>query len=498
VRIVAAQGQGQGQGQGHDKPCLSKPNKIWDGVFCDLDRKQSPCKLKVAFDESGLERLENEQRVFALIGRRDGALERHRYLVNWLLPSSQLLSQESVFFLDDSGDRISAPAPALALATAASPLLGMGMGMGMMRGLVLESGGCNLREFIENADRSSHSSSSSSHSPSSAVPVTQRVQILGEIVEAVSFLHKMGIVHFDLKPENVVSFISGGPSQRMRWKLIDFDSSHDIHPSSSAFGSLSSSGSAPRAVLSCETLGSSESAASTVWLTQEYAAPEVMKMIDQWMTLPAAAPVPPLTSPASSFLTPAAAPPLPPLAIDASMDIWSLGMIGFFILTNRSFWAASVSSSSSSAGKGFKSSLVSSVSQEHIASVLSGLTLIEHKELSFLESCLQVDAGKRWSASGLLKKSLFTTSSSTVAANDLRASKEELRLVIADLWAARTLASSSSSSSSLSSEEGMALQLEEFGQWLVPKLEQLLTMTTAEIAELVKSKPSEQRCVGGK
>jgi serine/threonine protein kinase len=298
------------------------------------------------------------------------------------------------------------------------------------------------------------------------VPVTQRVQILSEIVEAVSFLHKINIVHFDIKPENVVSFISGGPSQRMRWKLIDFDSSFDLTPSSSGSSSSSSfvsaAAAAPRAALSCESL-------NDVWLTKEYAAPEVMKIIEQG--------------------TPAAPVAPPPLAIDPSMDIWSLGMLAFYLFNNRSLWR-----SSSLLGKSSSLESSSSVRQEDIDSALSDLRLIEHKELSFLQSCLQVDPGKRWNASELLReKSLFSTKSSTKAANDLRASKEELRQVVADLWAARTQASSSSSSSgssSLSSEELVALQFEEFGQWLVPKLEQLLTLTAADIADLVKPQSS--------
>jgi serine/threonine protein kinase len=166
--------------------------------------------LKLAFSQEDLEKLGVEKRILETIRLRDRSGAAPRYLVNWLHPSSsaQLLNQERIHFLDASGDRISPP----------SSLLGTGMGM---RGLVLELGGCNLKEFLENQDHSS-----------SSVSVTQRVQILSEILEAVSFLHKLNIVHFDLKPENVVSFVSsGGPS---RWKLIDFDSSFALTPSSFA------------------------------------------------------------------------------------------------------------------------------------------------------------------------------------------------------------------------------------------------------------------------
>jgi serine/threonine protein kinase len=264
-------------------------------------------------------------------------------------------------------------------------------------------------------------------------------------LEAVSFLHKLNIVHFDLKPENVVSFVSsGGPS---RWKLIDFDSSHALNPSSSS-----------TAVLSCESLSS-----SAVRLTKEYAAPEVMRMIDHWMTHTTVSDPAPITP--------------PPLAIDGSVDIWSLGMLGFFLFADRPFWR------SSSLVQG---SLMSSSSlrQEDINSVLSELKLIEHKERSFLQSCLQLDPQKRWNASQLLKeKSLFSTKTPTVAAQALKDSKEELRQVVADLWAAR--AQPSSSSSSLSSEDRMALQFEEFGQFL----EQLLTLNFSEVKDILNSQP---------
>jgi serine/threonine protein kinase len=158
-----------------------------------------------------------------------------------------------------------------------------------------------------------------------------------------------------------------------------------------------------------------------------------------------------------------------------------------YLFNNRSLWR-----SSSLLGKSSALESSSSVRQEDIDSALADLRLIEHKELSFLQSCLQVDPGKRWNASELLReKSLFSTKSSTKAANDLRASKEELWQVVVDLWAARTQASSSSSSgsSSLSCEELMALQFEEFGMLL----EQLLTLNFAQVKDLLKPQSQEKR-----
>ena len=126
---------------------------------------------------------------------------------------------------------------------------------------------------------------------------------------------------------------------------------------------------------------------------------------------------------------------------------------------------------------------MSTLLQEDISCVLSSLRLIDYKERSFLESCLQVDPSRRWSASALLEKSLFSTKSSTAAAHDLKSSKEELRVVAAQLFAARNEAAGVSAS--ISSEEVVASQLVDFGGWLIPKLEQLLSLTAAEITDLL-------------
>jgi hypothetical protein len=56
-------------------------------------------------------------------------------------------------------------------------------------------------------------------------------------------------------------------------------------------------------------------------------------MFDQWMTLTT-------VLDASSSSDVVVAPP--PLAIDGSMDIWSLGLLGFFLFADRPFWRSFV------------------------------------------------------------------------------------------------------------------------------------------------------------
>jgi hypothetical protein len=187
-------------GRSGEAACVCSSLRISDSSLSH--RQDTPCVLKVVVSPEELQKLRKEKGILETIRQRDRLGEANRYLVScWLLPSSELLDQESIYFLDASGDRISPPR-----------FSGMTMPTGLrLQGIVLESGGCNLQEYLK-LEENSYSS----------VPVTQRLQILSEIVAAVSFLHKMGIVHFDLKPENVVNFICG-PSQRTRWKLIDLD-----------------------------------------------------------------------------------------------------------------------------------------------------------------------------------------------------------------------------------------------------------------------------------
>jgi serine/threonine protein kinase len=183
--------------------------KILCGIFrADLTVKDKPCILKLALNEDQQRRIEREKRTLELILLRDLHLERQRYVMNWLYPSA-LLEQDQIHFLSETGD-------SLLPSSSSSP----------WRGLVFECGGLNLKDFMKNETHLS-------------IPVTQRVQILYEIFEAVRFLHKLEIVHFDLKPENIVSF-SSSHDQKTKWKLIDFDSSYDEKTQPSLLSSWSS------------------------------------------------------------------------------------------------------------------------------------------------------------------------------------------------------------------------------------------------------------------
>jgi hypothetical protein len=338
--------------------------RIWSGgVYRNQAEREFPCTLKLATNEEQLKKLERERDTLEMIRSRDVHQESHKFLVSWLFPS-QLMSEDSLHFLTQSGDHL-LPSPPLS-----HPL----------RGLVLESGGPNLREFLRNETLSS-------------VPMSQRIHVLEEVVEAVKFLHQLGVVHFDLKPENIVCFSSSGRDKKARWKLIDFDSS-------------------------CEDNSSSSSA--HLWLSEEFMCPEIAGVVEslnrqkeqreqQDCNSPASAPPSPADATySSSNLS---------IQINQKMDIWSLGLVAFFLFTNRSLWsdysAAPVSCS-----------MVAGVRQEEIQLIL--VRSLGHKEKSFVESCLRVDPSGRWSGTELLGKSLFSTGDSTVQANTLRVVNESM------------------------------------------------------------------------
>ena len=226
---------------------------ISNGIYHSQDEEDFPCMLKMAVDEEQLTKLQREKDNLELIRRRDLHQEGSEYIVGWLFPF-QLMSEDRIYFLSQSGDQLF---PFSSTLSTRIPV----------QGLVLESGGKNLRQFLKDQTLSS-------------VPMTQRVHILEEVVEAVRYLHKLHVVHFDLKPENIVCFTSG---EKMRWKLIDFDSSYDARPTS-----------ASPTVISLPTLR----------FTEEFVCPEVVRTL-QYST--------------------------PTLEINWRMDIWSLGMVAYFL-----------------------------------------------------------------------------------------------------------------------------------------------------------------------
>jgi serine/threonine protein kinase len=342
--------------------------KILHGIFLNQDKMSFPCIFKIATEEEQLKKLRREKNLLELIRRRDPHHESHKYIVGWLFPS-QLMGEESLYFLDGSGVQ-------LFPFSASSP-------RAPVQGLVLESGGKNLREFLKNQTLSS-------------VPMTQRIHILEEVLEAVKFLHRLSVVHFDLKPENIVCFASG---DQARWKLIDFDSSYDEKPAAS---SSSSAPLSPR--VSSHSPLSPRVAYSSIdsprhlnlWLTEEFVCPEISRTVHRCNS--------------SDNLQSG-------VDINWRMDIWSLGMVAFFLFTNRSLW-------SDYSTAPFQPSMVSNIRQDEIQLILS--RSLGHKEKSFVESCLRLDPLSRLSATDLLGKSLFSTKNSTVDANTLRMADESM------------------------------------------------------------------------
>jgi serine/threonine protein kinase len=323
-----------------------KEKKILLGTHRNTGEMDFPCALKVATDPRQVKKLERERAILELISSRDAHHEGYKYIVGLLLPSQ--LSEESIFFFNKTGDQLF-PSPS------SSPV----------HGLVLECGGKNLREFLKNETLGS-------------VPMTQRIHILEEVVEAVRFLHRLRIVHFDLKPENIVCFSLLG--DKTRWKLIDFDSSFDEKPTVT-------SPSTPPLLPGL----SSNSSAMDLWLTEEFICPEIASAVEQSSHSPTGA--------------------VPAVGINWAMDIWSLGMVAFFLFTNRSLW-------SDYSIAPFHPSMVSNVRQEEIQLILS--RSLGYKEKSFVESCLRVDPLSRSNGTELLAKSLFSTNHSTVQADTMR------------------------------------------------------------------------------
>jgi serine/threonine protein kinase len=149
----------------------------------------------------------------------------------------------------------------------------------------------------------------------------------------------------------------------MRWKLIDFGSSFKF--TSKPPPQISHAGEA--------------------WLTAEYTSPEVMRVFSATSTSEG-------------------------LPVTPSMDIWSLGLIAFFLLTKHPFWKRF-------SHQPFTPSLLSNASQGGIQTFLKQTFNV--KERSFLESCLLIDPTQRFNATELLKKTLFTSGNPTIQANTL-------------------------------------------------------------------------------
>jgi serine/threonine protein kinase len=358
--------------------------RIVDGVFRIVNKvrmeilsclspsrlQDTPCKLKIAFNESQWSRLEREATILRTIRTNDLQCKHPQHIVTWLYPD-RFLTQESdnLYLINEQGDFTTSPSP--------------------MKSLVFESGGANLKQFLSNKSRFS-------------VHVAQRVHILEEIVEALNFLHGLNIVHFDVKPENIVCFSSASGSD-LRWKLIDFDSSYDVTPRDS-----------PSPMISFSSLSSND----PILVTKEYTSPEVMKVLND-----RSADRDPHPSGAPVSIPVAGIPGLAPVDVEVSwrLDIWSLGLVAVFLFSGHSLWEALHPT------RPFQHSMVSGASQPQIQLLLS--RSFGHKEKSFLEACLQVKSADRKPASELLAKSLFKTDNSTT----LRLSSDSMSQRFADL-----------------------------------------------------------------
>ena len=380
--------------------------------------QDSPCKLKMAFDESQCSRLEREAVILRTIRTNDPSGEYSLHIVTWLYPDHFLTHESDNLYLTNESGELS-PA-STAAAAVISP----------MKILVLESGGANLKQFLQ-SNRSRFS-----------VPVAQRVHILEDIVGALHFLHELRIVHFDVKPENIVCFSSGSGS---RWKLIDFDSSYDVNlPPSSLAG--------PPVISCCH---SSLSSDDDTLVTKEYIGPEVMRVLNHRADRDVH---PPLAQ------APAANPPAD-VEVSWRLDIWSLGLVAVFLFSNHSLWEALHPT------RHFQHSMVSGVTQSQINLLLS--RSFGHKEKSFLEACLQVESAGRKSAGELLGKSLFSTNNSST----LRLSSDSMSQRFAALE--RLLSRYREESQSLMCEE-LEDKFSEFSLFLLNQLERLHNLSPEE------------------
>jgi serine/threonine protein kinase len=391
--------------------------KILSGIFRQ-DLRDFPCVFKVAMGEEELRKLRREQDILEIIRRRDIHQEGLKHILGWLFPS-QLMGEENLYFLNGSGEQLfpfsSVNSPATSSPSRVPP-----------QGLVLESGGKNLREFLKNQTLS-------------LVPMTQRIHILEEVVEAVKFLHRLSVVHFDLKPENIVCFSSG---DKARWKLIDFDSSYDESASSPLSLQVAASIVSPRN--------------QNLWLTEEFVCPEISRAVHQ------------LNSATAENLQ-------SDVAINWRMDIWSLGMVAFFLFTNRSLW-------SDYSAAPFHPSMVCNLRQDEIQLILS--RSLGHKEKSFVESCLRVDPSGRWSGTDLLGKSLFSAGNSTVLANTLQVADKSMVSSFDEIQ--RMVRDYSDRSCDLMSEE-LTSKFGDFFVCLKTEFERVSSMTQEEIRSVRES-----------
>ena len=290
-----------------------------------------------------------------LIKNLDPLSESGLYIVGWLY-TSQLSHDrnsrnECIYFLDQDGDYVPSPSP--------------------LSGLVLEYGEVNLHQYMKDKN--------------SKISTVDKIHILEHIVSAVSFLHKLMIVHFDLKPENIVLFHTA--THGTRWKLIDFDSSYNVNTN-------------PKPSISYPINQNN----NNIRATEEFAPPEVMKVINNN-----------LNSDQNNNT----------IQINVKMDIWSIGMIGVILFFGQSLWKLLDLHFSSFDGESKSNRIMASnVKQDHINAVLPPTSGDKIKD--FLNLCLQVESSNRQDASKLLEKKIFSTDNSTIYLETLLLTRDSI------------------------------------------------------------------------
>lgn len=272
-----------------------------------------------------------------------------------------------------------------------------------LNGMVLEAGGPNLFQFY-------HFWKNKNKFPD----ILTRINILRDVREAVEFIHGSDIIHGDLKPENIVcfSYLSKG---LLRWKLIDFDNS-------------------------CKENKNECFAKEDFSFTPLYSAPEIRLFLQD--------------------------PERFPLRKVKSLDIWSLGIVAFFIFADHQDWNSVC-----------RRLHLFSISQKEIESILMSFSEFQDKEKSFVESCIQINPTDRWSVSDLSNKKLFTTQPSTIQANSLRYSNEEIQKLLRELYLLQK---------ELPTQRDLSMQLNEFYDELILKLAHLLSMSREDIVNLLR------------
>lgn len=293
--------------------------------------------MKISSNNQQFQQLNKEKDILERIRGYDIHHQSDQFIVGWLYPSQFLThnnnnnnnsnnSNESIYILNEEGDFISCPHSPF------SPL----------NGLVFECGEMNLNQYLRN---------------NSTLQIIEKIHILEDIIKSVSFLHKLNIVHFDLKPDNIVLF-------GKKWKLIDFDSSFDLNVN-------------PKPKITYPV--------DNVRLTEEFVSPEIMKVIKNL---------------------------IPEIEINVNMDIWSIGMIGIILFSTHSLWELLYPRLNN-----FNSSMVSNITQEEIENILR--RDFGNKLKSIIGDCLQVNPeNRRTNCLELLNKSLFTMKTSTISSSN--------------------------------------------------------------------------------